>query len=141
MYGAEYIAGLTLSEKIVFLRMIIKLIGKDGRIDDKERMLMKELAQQYQIPKELGNMISQPVSEDDLIDDARSLLDRKKSLYLIKELLTVANKDEDLADTEIDFVIKISQALKIENEKVGEINQLVLDQLVWQDKYKHVMEL
>ncbi|MDO4162462.1 MAG: hypothetical protein Q4D80_05630 [Pseudomonadota bacterium] len=141
MYGAEYIAGLTLSEKIVFLRMIIKLIGKDGRIDDKERMLMKELAQQYQIPKELGNMISQPVSEDDLIDDARSLLDRKKSLYLIKELLTVANKDEDLADTEIDFVIKISQVLKIENEKVGEINQLVLDQLVWQDKYKHVMEL
>ena len=40
--GFEYVADLSLEEKLVFLRMIIRLIGKDGRIDDSERSFMKE---------------------------------------------------------------------------------------------------
>lgn len=71
----------------------------------------------------------------------RILLGRKKSLYLIKELLTVANSDDDLDDNEIDFVIKISKALGIEDEKVAEINQLVLDQMSWLDRYHQALEM
>ena len=40
--GFEYVANLSLEEKLVFLRMIIRLIGKDGKIDDSERCFMKE---------------------------------------------------------------------------------------------------
>ena len=102
---------------------------------------MKELAKQYQIPREYSAQINQPVSEEDLIAEAKNLLGRKKSLYLIKELLTVANSDDDLDDNEIDFVIKISKALEIEDEKVAEINQLVLDQMSWLDRYHQALEM
>ena len=51
--GFEYVADLSLNEKLVFLRMIIRLIGKDSHIDDSERAFMKELA--YNI-KFLGNV-------------------------------------------------------------------------------------
>lgn len=139
--GFEYVTDLSLNEKLVFLRMIIRLIGKDGRIDDNERAFMKELAGQYQIPREYSAQINQPVSEDSLIAEAKNLLGRKKSLYLIKELLTVANSDDDLDDSEIDFVIKVSKALGIEDEKVAEINQLVLDQMSWLERYNQALEL
>ena len=139
--GFEYVTDLSLNEKLVFLRMIIRLIGKDSRIDDSERTFMKELAKQYQIPREYSAQINQSVSEEDLIAEAKNLLGRKKSLYLIKELLTVANSDDDLDDNEIDFVIRVSKALGIEDEKVAEINQLVLDQLSWLDRYHQALEM
>lgn len=139
--GFEYVTDLSLNEKLVFLRMIIRLIGKDSRIDDSERTFMKELAKQYQIPREYSAQINQSVSEEDLIAEAKNLLGRKKSLYLIKELLTVANSDDDLDDNEIDFVIRVSKALGIEDEKVAEINQLVLDQMSWLDRYHQALEM
>ena len=139
--GFEYVTDLSLNEKLVFLRMIIRLIGKDSRIDDSERTFMKELAKQYQIPGEYSAQINQSVSEEDLISEAKNLLGRKKSLYLIKELLTVANSDDDLDDNEIDFVIRVSKALGIEDEKVAEINQLVLDQMSWLDRYHQALEM
>ena len=139
--GFDYVTDLSLNEKLVFLRMIIRLIGKDSRIDDSERTFMKELAKQYQIPREYSAQINQSVSEEDLISEAKNLLGRKKSLYLIKELLTVANSDDDLDDNEIDFVIRVSKALGIEDEKVAEINQLVLDQMSWLDRYHQALEM
>ena len=139
--GFEYVTDLSLNEKLVFLRMIIRLIGKDSRIDDSERTFMKELAKQYQIPREYRAQINQSVSEEDLIAEAKNLLGRKKSLYLIKELLTVANSDDDLDDNEIDFVIRVSKALGIEDEKVAEINQLVLDQMSWLDRYHQALDM
>ena len=79
--------------------------------------------------------------EDELIEQAKKILNRQKALYLVKELLTVANSDEDLDDKEIDFVIKVSKALQIEDEKVAEINQLVLDYMSWNDRYKQALEI
>ena len=56
-------------------------------------------------------------------------------------MLTVANSDDDLDDGEVDFVIKVSKALGIEDEKVAEINQCVLDQMSLLDRYRAALEL
>lgn len=136
----EYVNDLSLDEKLIFLRMIIRMIGKDGRIDDAERSFMKELAGEYQIPREYSAQINQQISEENLLKEAQKL-DRKKSLYLIKELLTVANSDEDLDDSEIDFVIKVSKFLNIEDEKVAELNQLVLDEMSLSERCYQALEL
>ena len=136
----EYVNDISLDEKLIFLRMIIRLIGKDGRIDDAERSFMKNLAGEYQIPREYSAQINQQISEENLLKEAQKL-DRKKSLYLIKELLTVANSDEDLDDSEIDFVIKVSKFLNIEDEKVTELNQLVLDEMSLSERCYQALEL
>ena len=136
----EYVNDLSLDEQLIFLRRIIRLIGKDGRIDDAERSFMKELAREYQIPREYSAQINQQISEENLLKEAQKL-DRKKSLYLIKELLTVANSDEDLDDSEIDFVIKVSNFLNLEDEKVAELNQLVLDEMSLSERCYQALEL
>ncbi len=141
MEGFEYISSLSLKEKILFLRLIIKIISEDGEIDSYERQFIKDLAKQYQIPSEYSGEINAPINLDDLILQAQDLLDRKKSLYLIKELLAVANTNNDFNENEVDFVVAISEKLGIECEKVVELNQLVLDRLNWLKRYRVALEL
>lgn len=141
MNNFEYVNTLTSREKVLFVRTIIALIGEDGEIEKQERNFIKEIAKQYKISRAEFEKIQVRVPDDDLIQEAEEILDRSKSLFLIKELLTVANTDNDLNDKEIDFIIKLSTALNIEEAKVVEINQLVLDQINLLEKYNTVMEV
>ena len=121
--------------------MIITLISDDGKVDEAERSFVKKLMQQYQIPKENKDDINKYLPLEGLIAVAKHLLDRKKSLYLIKEMLAVANTDGDFNDKEIDLIIKVTEALGIEPKKLVEINQVVIDDRALQERYKMVMEI
>ncbi len=139
--GFEYVENLDIEEKLLFLRMIIRMIGKDGKVDASERAFMKDLANQYQVPKKYSEELTKVLPEDEVIKEVKEKFNRTNSLFLIKELLAVANSDEDLDDSEVDFVIKTAHSLNIDDEKVVEINQLVLDQMAIAERYKQVMEL
>lgn len=139
MNGFEYVADLSIEDKILFLKMIIRLIGYDNKIDEHERSFVKELARQYKIPGQYWSEINEYVDENELLNAARQL-ERKKALYLIKELLMVANTDNDFDEREIDFVVKVSEATQIESTKVTDINRLVLDQMALIERYHDVME-
>ena len=121
--------------------MIIALIGEDDEVDVKERNFIKEISRQYKISKSEFDLVQIRCSGEELINEAANILDRNKSLFLIKELLTVANTDNNLDDREIDFIIQLSTALNIEDEKIMEINQLVLDQINLLERYHVVMEV
>lgn len=141
MDGFEYVDTLSIDEKVLFLRLIIKIISEDGEIDKYERQFIRNLAKQYQIPAEYAEQINAPSDFDDLIAQAQERFDRKKSLYLIKELLAVANTDNEFSEDEVDFVVKVSAKLGIESEKVVELNQLVLDRLNWLKRYRQALEI
>ena len=141
MSSFEYVKSLTSQEKVLFIRMIIALIGEDDEVDVKERNFIKEISRQYKISKSEFDLVQIRCSGEELINEAADVLDRNKSLFLIKELLTVANTDNNLDDREIDFIIQLSTALNIEDEKIMEINQLVLDQINLLERYHVVMEV
>ncbi len=141
MDGFEYVATLSIEEKILFLRLIIKIISEDGEIDKYERQFIRNLAKQYQIPAEYAEQINAPSNFEELVKEAQETLDRKKSLYLIKELLAVANTDNEFSEDEVEFVVKVSEKLGIESEKVVELNQLVLDRLNWLKRYRRALEI
>lgn len=141
MDGFEYVSSLSIDEKILFLRLIIKIISEDGEIDKYERQFIRNLAKQYQIPAEYAEQINAPSDFEELVKEAQDTLDRKKALYLIKELLAVANTDNEFSEDEVEFVVKISEKLGIESEKVVELNQLVLDRLNWLKRYRHALEI
>ncbi len=140
MDGFEYVETLSINEKLIFVKLIVKLISGDGKISDDERAFVKVLSKQYRISSDYSDEINRHYSEEELLEQVSVIKDRRKSLYLIKELLSVANADEELEDREIDFIIKVSNVLDVEDEKVAEINQLVLDRLAWIDEYRTVME-
>ena len=102
---------------------------------------IRNLAKQYQIPAEYAEQINAPSDFNKLVKQAQDSLDRKKSLYLIKELLAVANTDNEFSEDEVDFVVKVSEKLGIESDKVVELNQLVLDRLNWLKRYHNALEI
>ena len=53
----------------------------------------------------------------------------------------MANTDNEFSEDEVEFVVKISEKLGIESEKVVELNQLVLDRLNWLKRYHHALEI
>jgi hypothetical protein len=56
-------------------------------------------------------------------------------------LLAVANTDNEFSEDEVEFVVKVSEKLGIESEKVVELNQLVLDRLNWLKRYRRALEV
>lgn len=141
MDGFEYVQSLSIDEKILFLKLIIKMINANGEVDDYERVFIKDVAKQYKVPSDYAEAIHSKISFEELLKQAKNMLNRNKCLYLIKELLSVANTNNDFNECEIDMIVKVSEALGIEDEKVTELNQLVLDRLNWLERYRTALEI
>ena len=69
-----------------------------------------------------------------LMMQARMITDRAKALMLIKDMCMVANIDSSLEDSEIDYILDIAAAMRIEPERVKEINAVVNEYLAVSQK-------
>lgn len=136
----DFIQALSIDEKIVFIKSFIYLACSDGNIEDSERYLLKEIIAIYNLSNELA-VLKHKEPEDVILSEIKEkITTRKKALYLIKELLTLANIDENLENIEISFIEKTAQILNIEEEKVLQINELILERKLWLHKQNVVME-
>ena len=75
-----------------------------------------------------------------LLKQARLITDRQKGLMLIKDLCMVANLDADLADTEIDYILDVAEAMNIEPTIVKDINAVVNEYLAVSQKARILLE-
>ncbi len=132
---------MDIKEKIVFLQSFIYLIRTDGKIDQAEKDLIAELIKSYQIaPQYFAGINNVPAKESLLSSLKESVPNRVHGLFLIKELLTIANIDDTLAKEEIQFIESVAETLNIEKEKILQINGLILERKVWLTKNEMVME-
>ena len=65
---------------------------------------------------------------------SRMITDRAKALMLIKDMCMVANIDSSPEDSEIDYILDIAAAMRIEPERVKEINAVVNEYLAVSQK-------
>lgn len=136
----DFIADLSKEEKIIFAKSLIRLACSDAKIDERERSFINDVIKIYDLKNNM-DVLKNKVPEDILINEIKEKVrERKKALYLIKELLIVTNIDEILDDTEISFIEKVAQVLNIEEEKVLQINELILERKLWLYKQSKVME-
>ncbi len=136
----DFIQYLTNEEKVTFVRALLFLVKIDGRVDERERDCMHEIVDIYGIQKDI-KLISAPMSEEIILSEIKdNINDRQKSLFLLRELLMMANIDDELEDKEIGLIRKVAAALEVEEEKVSAINDLILEKKLWLQKSLVVME-
>ena len=125
----DYIKELTDEEKTVFLSVICKLIKADGRVDEQELDFLKLIASRYGVN---DSFVVEIIKEQNInhIELAKKIHNRQHALELIKELCVLANIDGDLHDNELDIIIDVAKATKIEDKKVLLINRWVLDSAI-----------
>lgn len=136
----EYIQTLSYDEKIIFLKLLCKIIKADGVIDNEEIAFLKMVAARYGIDN--NTMISIIKSADSINGpaEASKIKNRQHALQLIKELCVLANIDEDLHDTELDIIIDAARAMNVEDERIILINRWVLDSLILSRTGRIIME-
>jgi hypothetical protein len=70
------------------------------------------------------------LKQDEVLNKVPQISERKKALQLVKELCYLANSDSGLDDAEIDFIIDVSEKMKVESDKIKQINKWVLDRIL-----------
>lgn len=136
----DYIKELTTDEKIVFLKIICRMIKADGSIDDSEIAFLKQTAEFFGIDNNAVVGVIQVADDIDYIAEAKKITNRSHALQLIKELCALANVDDDLDDKELDIIIDTAHAMNIEDEKIILINRWVLDSQIVAQTGRIIME-
>ena len=135
----EYFEMLTDVERVTVARALLFLVKIDGRLDERERNRMHEIVRVYGLTEDLSSLIKGITQDGVLRDLERNIQERLKKLFVIRELLTLANIDDDLDDTEARFIESVANVLNVEDEKVLDINELVLDRKIWLLKEEEIM--
>lgn len=138
--SSDFFDKLLKDEKIVIVRALIYMVCSDAKIDSNERNFINEIIKIYDLNGNL-DILKVKASEEVILNEIKEkITERGKSLYLIKELLVAANIDEILDNAEVFFIEKVAQVLNIEEEKVLQINELILERKLWLCKQSKIME-
>ena len=135
-----FINTLSAGEKFIFVKIICGLVASDRKVTREELLYLKELALKYDVESESISTMIKTADQESLIKQARMITDRQKALMLIKDLCMVANLDTDLADSEIDFILDVAEAMNIEPTLVKDINAIVNEYLALSQKARILLE-
>ncbi len=127
-YG--YIAGLTAEERRIFVECFCCMVYSDSKVAKEEVNFLKEIGKMYGIEEKEIVSFLQNINKQATLEKTANIVDRRKSLQLVKELCYLANSDTGLDDEEIDFIIDVAEKMKIESDKIKQINKWVLDKIV-----------
>lgn len=130
----NFINTLSNGERFIFLKIICGTVAANRQVSREELLYLKEAALKYEVSGEsLANMIKSS-DRTALMMQARMITDRAKALMLIKDMCMVANIDSSLEDSEIDYILDIAAAMRIEPGRVKEINAVVNEYLAVSQK-------
>ncbi len=136
----DFIMSLSDGERFIFLKIICGVIAVDRKVSREELVYLRELALKYEVSGEKLSTMIKTADTPMLIKQARMIVDRTKALALIKDMCMVANLDTELADSEIDYILDVAEAMGIEPQRVRDINAVVNEYLAVSQKAAILLE-
>lgn len=136
----SYLSEMSEEERVVFLKALVRLARADGHVDDGEKAFIEELAQVFEIPAGRADEIRTAMNDDEVVEEAKKIKNRRTAMELIKEMCMLANADGDLSDRETLLIGRVGRAMGLELEKVEQIGQWVIDRIVWLEEGKIIFE-
>lgn len=130
----NFIDTLSAAERFIFVKVICGLVAIDRKVTREELIYLKELALKFGVGAENISTMVKTADKAALLKQARMITERPKALMLIKDLCMTANSDADLADSEIDFILDVAEAMNIEPTIVKDINAVVNEYLALSQK-------
>lgn len=130
----NFIETLSAAERFIFVKVICGLVAADRKVTREELIYLKELALKFDVGAENISTMIKTADKKALMKQAHLITNRSKALMLIKDLCMTANTDADLADSEIDYILDIAEAMNIEPTIVKDINAVVNEYLALSQK-------
>lgn len=137
----KFVETLSDAERFIFLKVICGMVASDRRVSKNEISYLKELALQFGVSADTITVMVKSSDTKALLKQARMITDRNKALALIKDLCVVANKDIELEDKEIDYILDVAEVLGVDPIRVKDINVVVSSYLDCEKNMKKLLEL
>lgn len=134
------LAELNPQTKTSVLQTLTHLACLDGHFDDEEKVFITDLAHKWGLSDKETQKILTPENEADIIKNLKKIKDRRIGLQIIKELCFLGHADRNLSDEEILFIGHAGQIMGIEIDKIEEISDWVVDQIILREKGKLILE-
>lgn len=119
----HYVTDLSLEERILFLSALAHLTRADGVIEMAEARYISLAARAYDIPDDVVRETIL-INDEDIFESIKKIESPTARRYLIREMLSLAHADGDLAAEEKDFIFKLGTGL-------GLTEPLMEDLLAW----------
>ena len=137
----DYLMKLNEEQRIVFIKVLARLANADGKLDENEKSFIHQVATIYKVSENRISEILNFISDDDIVERAKLITDRKVALELIKEMCILAHSDNELSEEETLLIGRIGQAMGVELDKIQQISQWVIDRIIWEEEGKIIFEL
>lgn len=124
-------------EKEIFLSTLCTLAQIDGKIKPEEMDFIESLGKTMHLELKPQFFTYSPKN---CLSKIGCIKDRRLSLELIKDMLTIAYTDNDFSDSEGHFICDVGDALKIEPQKIGEISSWIIDHIIWLEQEALIFE-
>ena len=98
----KFVLKLSDEQKTVFLKALAFLANTDNHFDREEVKFIRDAAVNYGIKE--PDILFKPISEEEMLNELKTLKDRRTCLELIKELCFLGHADSDLSDAETLFI-------------------------------------
>lgn len=134
----NFVIKLSQEQKIIFIKALLYLANIDGNRDEDEIKYIRNAVLSYKI-KDLQS-IFKPTMEEEIIEELKTIEDRRICLELIKEMCLLGHSDSDLSDEETLFIGHAGLAMGIELEKIEQISNWVIDKIIWLEQGKIIFE-
>lgn len=136
----DYISALDANEKRIFVECFCCMVCSDKNVAKEEIDFLKRIGKMYGIAEKDIVAMMKNINRDNTIASTSQITDRSKALHLLKELCYLANSDSGLDDAEIDFIIDVAEKVRIESDKIKQINKWVLDRILLQKTGDIILE-
>lgn len=136
----SYLSEMSEDDRVIFLKVLMRLAKADGNVDEGEEAFIAELMKAFEIPQSRENEVRSNASDDDVVQEAKKIENRRTAMELVKEMCMLANSDGDLSDRETLLIGRVGKAMGLELEKIEQIGQWVIDRIVWLEEGKIIFE-
>ena len=136
----EYLNKLDENQRVVIIKILARLANADGKLDDSEKEFIRQVAKVYNIPEKRIEEILNFGSDEDIIQSAKIITNRKVALELIKEMCILAHADSELTESETLFIGRVGETMGVELEKIKQISQWVIERIIWMEEAKIIFE-
>ena len=139
-HDMEYLNKVDENQRVVIIKILARLANADGNLGESEKEFIRQVAKVYNIPEKRIEEILNYGSDEDIIQGAKLIENRKVALELIKEMCILAHADNELTESETLFIGRVGQAMGVELEKIQQISQWVIERIIWMEEAKIIFE-
>lgn len=132
----------SVEEKVSYVEALIYISTLDEAISAEEKEYVMEIALRYGIPEEYIDSMWKNITETGDISKAlQPIKERRLKLLLVNELIAICYADGRYSDKEQNGMKNICSILGVEEEKLREIEELMIENINLRMKTLKVLEL